>query len=124
MGVKDAASKAGACLVELYTDEGITNVGLEEAVFDDRSGDWKITVGSSRPRDQHNAPTATLAGVHPNRSHKAIRINDQDGRVISLTDRLLAANGGQMRATGYLIDANPLMRTLCSCWWWEASVRI
>ena len=93
MDVKKAARTAKDYLIDLFADEGITNVGLEEVEFDELSSTWKITLGFSRPWDQKNALVATLSGDgRPARSYKVVRINDDDGAVVSLTDRLLGAS--------------------------------
>lgn len=90
MDVKEAANAAKSYLADLYLEEGITNLGLEEVVFDNVSNIWEITIGFSRPWDQKTALTAALAGGRPDRTYKVLRINDQDGNVMSLKDRLLA----------------------------------
>ena len=45
MDVKEAVKTAKEYLTDLYQGEEITNVGLEEVVFEDRSNSWKITIG-------------------------------------------------------------------------------
>ena len=79
MEVKEAVRTAKAHVTELFADEEIMNVGLEEVEF--KNG-WRITIGFSRPWDRKilNAP---------GRSYKVIFLNDKTGRVDSVTDRLL-----------------------------------
>ena len=93
MDVKEAVGMAKNYVADVFADEAITNVGLEEVVFDELSGDWKVTVGFARrwnQTDTTNAP-ALIRRLNPReRSYKVVRIKDIDGRVISLTDRLLA----------------------------------
>ena len=91
MGVKEAAHAAKEYLVDLLSEEQITNVGIEEVEFENRAQDWKITIGFSRPWDQKNAVLNALGDRHPARSYKVIRISDNDGQVKSVTDRLLPA---------------------------------
>ena len=89
MDVKEAARTAKDYLTDLFADESITNVGLEEIEFDEFDNVWKITVGSSRPWDQRNALVAIMGSDgRPIRSYKVVRINDDDGMVMSLTDRI------------------------------------
>ncbi len=90
MDVKEAVGTAKSYVIDLFADEGITDVGLEEVVFEEVAGDWKVTVGFSRRWNQINGIAAALAPGVRNRSYKVIRIRDQDSRVISLTDRQLA----------------------------------
>ncbi len=92
MDVKEAAHKAKNYLTDLYSDEAITNVGLEEVEFDDLSRDWSITVGFSRPWNHRGPLVSALIEGRSDRSYKAVRIHDADGRVVSLKDRLLTAN--------------------------------
>lgn len=92
MDVREAAQVAKEYLIDLFDGEGITNVGLEEVEFDEESIDWKITVGFSRPWDHKNPLTAALAEGRPARSYKVLRINDEDGRVISVKERVFAAS--------------------------------
>lgn len=87
MEVKEAVGKAKAHVMALFGDEGIMHLGLEEVEFEDASDVWKVTVGFSRPWDQRNALTAALADQRPSRSYKVVRIDDEDGEVISVTTR-------------------------------------
>ena len=89
MDVKEAVKTARGYVAELFANEQIMNVGLEEVVFDDTSNDWKITIGFSRPWDQKNALSAALGEGRSARSYKVLRINDDTGEVGSLTDRVL-----------------------------------
>ena len=90
MEVKEAARAAKTYLIDIFSDEGITNVGLEEVQFDELSKAWNITIGFSRPWDHKNTLVAALGSDgRPNRSYKVIRISDDDGSVLSLTDRVL-----------------------------------
>ena len=92
MDVKEAVKRAKEYLTDLYQGEEITNVGLEEVVFEDRSNSWKITIGFSRPWDHKNALVATLADNRSLRSYNVLSINDDSGKVESLMDRVLKAD--------------------------------
>lgn len=94
MDVKEAVSTAKGYVAELFAEEGMTDLGLEEVVFEEVSGDWKVTVGFSRSWKQLSGLSAALAPGVRNRSYKVIRIRDQDGHVISLTDRQIAGRIG------------------------------
>ena len=91
MDVKEAALIARSYITDIFSDDKITNVGLEEVKFDIDTNTWKITLGFSRPWDHvNNTLVAKLGGsIHPDRSYKVVHINDDNGTVISLTDRLL-----------------------------------
>ena len=90
MVVRDAVQKAREHLDELFYGEEITDVGLEEVVFDEESNEWKITIGFSRPWDRGNGLAYELDNRR-SRSYKVIRIDD-GGKVKSLTDRVLPAS--------------------------------
>ena len=89
MDVKEAARAAKAYIIDLFADEQIEHVGLEEVKFDDRANVWNITIGFSRPWNR-----SALGPVIPNpthRSYKIVRINDRDGAVKSVDHRVLTA---------------------------------
>ena len=49
MNVKEAAKLAKEYVADLFADEGIANVGLEEIQLGSDGHFWKVTVGFSRP---------------------------------------------------------------------------
>ena len=91
MDVKEAVQTAKKYVAELFTDEKITDVGLEEVEFNSMSNNWEVTIGFSRSW-QTNLLVATLSNQHQKRSYKLVCINDDDGNVISLKDRVLTAS--------------------------------
>ncbi len=92
MDVKEAVQTAKKYVAELFTDETIADVGLEEVEFNNMSNNWEVTIGFSRPWD-HTNPVVAALGEHPSRrSYKLVRIDGDDGRVISITDRVLTAS--------------------------------
>ena len=50
---------------------------------------WAVTVGFSRPWDQGGLATITLGQRGLRRSYKVLRIDDQNGTVESIRDRIL-----------------------------------
>ena len=88
MNVKEAVTTAKAYVADIFSDEQPTNIGLEEIVFDDRAGAWKITIGFSRPwNTAKNALTALTGSVDLGRTLKVLTISNDDGRVLSITAR-------------------------------------
>jgi hypothetical protein len=91
MDVKEAVKTAKTYVVELFGDEGVTNLGLEEVEFDDTAGVWRITVGFSRPWDRLALQSALAAmgqgSASTARSYKIVRIDDATGRVVSVKAR-------------------------------------
>lgn len=89
MDVKQAVRTAKEHIAELYEDEQIMNVGLEEVVFEESPAVWKVTIGFSRPWDVKGLAIAALVDASRTRSYKVICLNDASGKVESLTDRVL-----------------------------------
>ena len=87
MDVKEAAKLAKEYVADLFKDEGISNVGLEEIEQGGRF--WEVTVGFSRPWDQGGLATITLGQKGLRRSFKVIRIDNQTRTVTSVKDRIL-----------------------------------
>lgn len=91
MDVKAAARTAKECVADLFGDEEITQIGVEEVEFDSEAHDWNITIGFVRPWEQYKSFTCALGNRWPARSYKVIRINDKDGHMISVKDRVLGS---------------------------------
>ena len=91
MGVRDAVRKAKEYVAETFADESIEHLGLEEVVFDDAGRIWKVTVGFFRPwnRSQGIAVALNDGPAWRRRSFKVVHIEDESGRVVSLTHREL-----------------------------------
>lgn len=87
MDVREAVQTAKEYLGDLFCDEELFNVGLEEVDFDGVA--WKITLGFSRSWDQKGPLVAALAESRLGRSYKVLRIIDETGKVESLKDRIL-----------------------------------
>ncbi len=100
MDVKEAVRTARKYTAELFADDGIENIGLEEVVFDDAEKAWKVTFGFSRPWDRVEPGLAAelkraATGAHlewKRRSFKVVQIDDHTGRVVSMTHRTLPAS--------------------------------
>lgn len=94
MEVKEAVRVAKEYVGDLFSEEPIEDVGLEEVDFDDASNEWRVTVGFSRPwsgkAQMGNGFMAALAPRPTGRAYKVVRIDDEQGRVTSLKDRLRA----------------------------------
>lgn len=88
MDVKEAVAAAKTYVGELFAQEGISNLGLEEVEFDEQGREWRVTVGFSRPWDMVGGWAALAQGQpNPRRSYKIVRISDTTGTVISVTNR-------------------------------------
>ena len=97
MDVKEAVRTARKYIANLFADEGVEYVGLEEVEFDDSASVWNVTIGFYRSWDLPK-PKPLLPGLEvqesppplKRRSYKIVRIHDRDGQVISVMNRALA----------------------------------
>jgi hypothetical protein len=88
MNVKDAATIAITHIIELFKDEKLSNVGLEEATYNENKKKWEVTVGFSRPWDYHEQGLVTgLQPLTPNRQYKIVHIDSKTREVKSVTIR-------------------------------------
>ena len=85
MQVKEAVASAKKYLTEIFAEERITDLGLEEIEFDEIKNAWSVTLGFSRPWDSSRGATANI--FKPNRSYKIVMISDIDGHPISVKSR-------------------------------------
>jgi hypothetical protein len=87
--VKEAVALAKTYTQELFVDEKIENLGLEEVEFDDRSGIWSVTIGFSRPFDgPQTGVAAAIAQMSPRkREYKIVRIADADQKLLAVRNR-------------------------------------
>lgn len=88
MDVKQAAKLAKEYVADVFAEEGIRNVGLEEIELRGQQV-WEVTVGFSRNWDLSGLPAVILGQTGLRRSYKVIRINNSDGTVVSVKDRIL-----------------------------------
>ena len=116
MDVREAVAVAKGYLTNLYTDEAIEHLGLEEVEFDECSDTWRVTLGFSRPWDRaplperHPLAPALAHSMAPSplrRAYKEIRQLDRLSR--KLLARAWAAGAGPGDAP-FTID---LDSTLC-----------
>ncbi len=89
MDVKEAVQTAKEYLADLFVDEDLSDIGLEEVRYDYDDDKWHVTVGFSRPWDRKHPIAAIRGEPNPRRSYKVICINDESGNVESLKDRIL-----------------------------------
>ncbi len=91
MDVKQAVQTAKEHVVELFSDEPIENVGLEEVEFDELNQVWAVTIGFSRFWGGHPGDNIVRA-LATERDFKIVRIKDEGGRVQSVKHRDVAGN--------------------------------
>lgn len=86
MDVKQAVQTAKEQIAQLFADEPIQNVGLEEVEFHELDKVWAITIGFSRSWDRPGSFLHPL-GENLSRTYKTVRIQDENGRVESVKHR-------------------------------------
>lgn len=91
MDVVEAVSAAKRHILKVFEDEKISNLGLEEAFFDENQNVWHITLGFSRPWDnpQSALPQSALQALTQTlgelkRSYKTVEISEKDNKVLSV----------------------------------------
>jgi len=91
MEVKEAVAAAKTYVLELFSEEDISDLGLEEVSFDDRADQWLVTLGFARPWEKTATSLAAViqGGIKPRRSYKVVHISDKTGAFVSVTNREL-----------------------------------
>lgn len=87
MNVKEAVAQAKDQILDLFADESLRDIGLEEVELDDQTNEWRVTIGFSRPWDEPRNSFAAIAGSVPRRSYKIVRISNESERAISVKNR-------------------------------------
>ncbi len=88
MDLKEATRTAREYVTAVFADEEITQLGLEEVMYDVDSEQWRITFGFALPWDQQNT-VAVRMGLKTPRAYKVVHVNNGDGSIAALTDHLL-----------------------------------
>jgi hypothetical protein len=88
MTVKEAVKTAITYTKDLFSDESIMNLGLEEVDFDEKTNEWKVTVGFSRPwnaKKQNLTPVSILLPENSlDRVYKMVNIDADTSKVKSI----------------------------------------
>ena len=93
MDVKQAAQAARKYVTDVFADDTISYIALEEVEFDEGSDVWRITLSFLRPTGTKNSLDVIAPGLsrgeNVQRSYKIVNVDDQSGRVISVKHRVL-----------------------------------
>jgi hypothetical protein len=89
MDAHTAVELAKNHITDLFGQEGLSNLGLEEVEYDDAREQWLITVGFSRSWDNQGALAST---GYIKRTYKVVTI-DKDGKALSVKNRETANAG-------------------------------
>jgi len=88
MEVKEAVRQAKTFVQDLLSEESLSNLGLEEVALDEEAHVWNVTLGFSRPwNSQRSALTVMTGEPAIRRTYRVVRINDSDGKVLSIEKR-------------------------------------
>ena len=87
MDVKQAVQTAKEHVAEIFSDEHIANVALEEVEFDEVDKLWAITIGFSRSWGRPAVEVMRALDGDSARTYKTVRIQDESGRVESVKHR-------------------------------------
>lgn len=95
MDVKEAVKLAKEHILDLFSEEDIRNLGLEEVEFNEEAKEWLITLGFSRPWNEPESLNNIARAVAQlrsdqllQRSYKVVRISDDSlHRIISVKNR-------------------------------------
>ncbi len=87
MNVKEAVKMAKEYVLDLFVEEEINNLGLEEVEFYESEQIWSVTVGFSRPWEVPNNTILAALAKPTGRSYKIVRIDDKAGQVKSVKNR-------------------------------------
>lgn len=85
MDVKEAVKLAIKYVADLFEEEQIKNLGLEEVEFEEGTDSWHVTIGFSRPWD--NVSVGLMLRGTLSRSYKVVAINNSTGVVLSVKNR-------------------------------------
>ena len=88
MDVKEAVRTAKREVAEIFADESIEDVGLEEVEFDEANEVWLITIGFTRIWERPGGIIRALGG-DTERAFKVVRIENETGRVQSVKHRVV-----------------------------------
>jgi len=86
---KEAVSHAKRYVSELFSEENIAEVALEEVDYDYDEAEWRITIGFTRPWASPRTRGHIGFELPSNRAYKQVRMNDDGTRVLSVKDRIL-----------------------------------
>lgn len=89
MNVKEVVTHAKQHVRDLFAEESLTNIGLEEVELDEQSNEWIVTIGFSRPWDAPSNSLAALANpsIYPRRAYKIVRVANSNGAILSVKNR-------------------------------------
>ena len=89
MEAKQAIGQAKQLLGDLYAEEEVADIRLEEVEFDEPSDSWLITLGIMRPSIRKLGIMQDLSGSALKRTYKIVRIPNNGAAMPSVKMREL-----------------------------------
>ena len=83
MNAKEAINAAKSAFRDLFADEGIYDLGLEEVVYDDHTDVWHLTMGFYRVLSTN--PLGVQ--IFSDRIYKVVSLSGRDGALLSVKNR-------------------------------------
>ena len=94
MEVRQAVRTATDYVREIFSDEKISNLGLEEVEYVPDRSEWLVTVGFSRPWDYPKRTGQPLSlfpnevyEQPPDRDYKVVHVDETSGQVTAIKNR-------------------------------------
>ena len=89
MDAREAVSYAKRYVSELFAEENIAEVALEEIDYDYDEEEWKVTIGFTRPWASPKTSGHIGFELPTNRAYKQVRMSEDGSKVLSVKDRIL-----------------------------------
>lgn len=89
MQIAEAVAEAKKVLSEVFAEQDITGLRLEEVEFDEARRQWSITISFLRGSAE-STPSFLQEMISRQRVYKTIMISDASGRMISIKNHVAA----------------------------------
>lgn len=89
MDVKQAIGKAREYLAFVFADEDVSEVRLEEVVYDRNDGAWLVTFGLMRPTTSRREAASVFSPPFLKRTYKVVRVPRDESEPPSIRIREL-----------------------------------
>ena len=87
MDLKEAIALAKQNIGDVFAEERISDLRLEEVEFDDSSQTWAITIGFAWPWEDARIAGMPAEMFPRKRDYKVVRISDKNRKVLSVKNR-------------------------------------
>ena len=85
----EAVRSAKQYVRELFADERIAHIRLEELDFDRETDEWRITIGFAYECSGNELLPSLTKRMYGDRVYKVVRISAEDGDFVAISDRFL-----------------------------------